>query len=204
MRRELTVREAIHETCTELGAAELPVGPALGSVSILLVIPVPFSAKVPVNPERLVVPRRTALSPQAFNAVTAETGTTAACSKDMFSGFRASLFSFAVAYSAMEPCPDPKTSSPTRHRVLRPAGSETETRQIQPYGHQMPGAPVRSRGLNPYEHFIFLDPWTADLPHCLLPGIVCHERFPLIDLLPPGRALLSKTLYLTLYENAIA
>ena len=52
-------------------------------------------------------------SVRACRAVTADTGTTAACSKDAPAGLRASLSSRAAAYSAKVPRPKPNTSSPT-------------------------------------------------------------------------------------------
>lgn len=51
-------------------------------------------------------------SHRARRAVSADTGTTAACSKVVFTGLRASLSSRATAYSANEPGPIPNTSSP--------------------------------------------------------------------------------------------
>src|SRR5665647_3227730 len=56
------------------------------------------------------------------NAVTADTGTTAACSKERFTGLRASLFSRTTAYSANAPFPKPNTSSPAVTRFS--AGDE--------------------------------------------------------------------------------
>ncbi len=56
-------------------------------------------------------------SVSACRAVPAETGTTAACSKDRFAGLRASLSSRAAAYSANEPRLMPNTSSPASNRV---------------------------------------------------------------------------------------
>ena len=53
-------------------------------------------------------PSRTACS-----AVSADTDTAAACSKVRFVGFGASLSARAAAYSAKQPSPMPKTSSPT-------------------------------------------------------------------------------------------
>ena len=56
-------------------------------------------------------------SVRACRAVSADTDTTAACSKVMFAGLRASLSSRAAAYSAKAPRPIPNTSSPAANRV---------------------------------------------------------------------------------------
>ncbi len=60
------------------------------------------------------------------------------------------------------PTPNLVTAAPTAdhgagdvapgHRAFRSAESETKAQQVRPAGHQMPGAPVQTRRLDPEEH----------------------------------------------------
>ena len=113
--------------------------------------------------------------------MSADTGTAAACSKLTFAGLRASLPSWATAYSAKVPPPMPNTSSPTGklvtaeptdddrpgdiepgHRVLRPADPEYEAQQVREAGHQVPDAAVEAGRVHVEQHLTVADRGRGD------------------------------------------
>ena len=100
------------------------------------------TAKVPTPPDAPMTSTRCPActcprSRTACRAVSAETGTAAACAKVRLAGLGASLSGRALAYSAKEPSAMPNTSSPTCSVVTagpvastRPATSRPRTRVL--------------------------------------------------------------------------